>query len=404
MLRIPHILLISPIKARFKAFIVMLVVLFSSSVPISAQSGIPSRAGTTIVNGVWDGSTPADAPGELTISLNGVYFGEDSQDASDSVKVDTVYAFSSLDSLDVPDDTAANYENLDIRYIFQNYGNLSSDSFYVLVTLSDTSFIPNNLLILNADSSETLGQSNGKDTASYGVWLAQEEKDTFLIRVVVPGPDTAQDGDSVIVNVNTYDSLGSGGNDAWPLNRLVLDTSSVYSHTDSDTLQDFGDTQGDACVVWVIAPRIRLFKRTTQVDPTNKPGDRLIYTIYYDNDGGLESGDTTVIIDYLPNGIAFDTMLTVQLDTATRAVTETLKVKFHHRPSSTWLDSLPYGRARINSTSRDTIWNIDAIKFLIPEGIGTQSSGAVADDANDQVADDSLDRDAGYVKFRVRIR
>jgi hypothetical protein len=128
----------------------------------------------------------------------------------------------------------------------------------------------------------------------------------------------------------------------------------------------------------------------------------VVYTIYYDNDGAAQTTDTAYIIDYLAEGVAFDTVVLTQLDTCSAHTGDAIVTQFLY--NGTWLDSLPYNAARSSTASRDTIWAVEAVRFKVPEGIGSHGSGSSSDSPANPVADDSLDTDAGYIKFRVRIR
>jgi hypothetical protein len=368
---------------------------------------VPSPAETTIVNGIWDGSTAADAPGELSIQVANVINGidTDSLRAADSIVVDTGFAFSSLESLLVPSHSSKRaQDSVCIRYIFQNYGNYASDSFEVYVNITDTAsighFVPNYFRIVGSDSNTTRGAAVSLDTAKVRLALAPAAFDTFIVKMRIPKPDSAQDQDTIRIAVRVKDRHCLGTDDSWPNTtiRAVFDTANQFMHVhesadSSDTLWDYGDTQRDTVFVAIGGPILRLAKRVNAMDGTKRPGDRLIYSIYYDNDGSASSVDTSFIVDYLPTGVAF-------LDTVTTDAGNGATIKTYLRHGSDWLDHIP---STATPLGQDSLLRISAVRFAIPPGINPQA-GTVADSALQLVADDSTGTDAGLIKFRVRIR
>jgi hypothetical protein len=268
----------------------IMLVLLMSGVTYAQPSGyIPTRAGTTFVNGVFDGAE-ADAASELSITLSGVVNGIplDSLSASDTITVDTGYAFSSLDSLDIADATGTSYDTIYVEYWIQNYGNGASDSFYILATILDTSdvghFVPRDFDICRKSDSTEVGGVLSADSAWYGTNIAQGATDTFLVRVVVPGPDSAADQDSIHIELSVSDKWGTGTDDTWPdwsataQSRVVLDTSGIwYSHTHNDTIWDYGDTQLDTMRLVIGGANLRILKTTALMSGTSYlPGDTLV--------------------------------------------------------------------------------------------------------------------------------
>jgi hypothetical protein len=74
-----------------------------------------------------------------------------------------------------------------------------------------------------------------------------------------------------------------------------------------------------------------------------------------------------------------------------------------YRYLGSWLEQLPNPGTQ---AGRDSLLRITAVRYSIPPGIGKQSDGDNVDNSapNATVADDSLDNDAGFMKFMVRIR
>jgi hypothetical protein len=144
-----------------------------------------------------------------------------------------------------------------------------------------------------------------------------------------------------------------------------------------------------------ITPRFARIKvRTlTTLTSATAPGDTVVYTIYYDNDGTDTTGDTGFVVAYLPEGTAFLDTLENKPDTARNAWAAGFDIDWRH--NGAWLENLPAGA--------DSLYRIEAVRYTIPPGVGDQASG-VNPDQPGPMADDSLDSDAGYVKFRVRIR
>ena len=60
--------------------------------------------------------------------------------------------------------------------------------------------------------------------------------------------------------------------------------------------------------------------------------------------------------------------------------------------TATWLENEP--------STPESLRRITALKFQVPPGVGAQDT----DDPDKAVADDSLDDDAGFITFKVRIR
>jgi hypothetical protein len=359
---------------------------------VSAQVTIPTRAGTTVVFGWWDGTaSQADQPGEVTFNLGSVVSGvlADSLVPSDTVVVGSVYSFSSMESLFVGDFSgAANYDTVEFKYWFQNQSNLATDSFTVQATVVDTSepghFTPTDFEILD-DTKVPFGFTNGMDSAAAGIVLAEAATGTFYVRVLIPAIDSAADGDTIQVAVNVRGNKGTGADDNWPWGKEVFDTLGIYLHTNSGKFMDFGDTQVDTVFIAVGGPVVRVLTRTTLVSGSAEPGDTMVYTVYYDNDGSAPTPDSGFVVAYLPEGAAF--MDTLQ-GTSGNGNPVTTSVQCY----GMWIDHIPI--------TQDSLLRITAMKYAIPPGINAQSGG----DGTGNLADDSTDVDAGMVKFRVRIR
>jgi len=134
-------------------------------------------------------------------------------------------------------------------------------------------------------------------------------------------------------------------------------------------------------------------------DATQLPGDTLWYTVYYDNDGSAATEDTATIIDVLPNGVAFLDTTAMKIDAGGVARGGGDRMWAFYRYDATWQN--------YQSTDLDSLLLINAVQFRIPQGIGLHDTVGEAGSGTVQglIADgDSLDSDAGYIKFMVRIR
>jgi uncharacterized repeat protein (TIGR01451 family) len=384
-----------------------------------AQYPAVTGADTVIVNGWWSGTPDtANAKGELTCELTAknfpsVYTGipESLLTLAESVTVDTGFAFSSLESLLVPNDTVSNtaYDTVYFQYAIQNQAN-ASDSFTVVAGVRDTSnakyFIPNGFAIVK-DTATThggavVGTNNGTDSARYKLLLPQEGVDTFLVRIILPGPLNAADEDSLRFDLHVFGHYGKGAWDSWPdtvaghVGHVVLDTIGTIWHVHNDTLWDYGDYQRITNYLTVNAPVLRLKKK---VNPGGRlPGDTLIYTIYYDNDGSAKTQDTVNIVDMLPFGVMFLDTVGLAMDNGARTIGSHILVDYRY--GNTWLENKPS-----SANAFDTLNAITGIRFQVPPGIGIHTANGVLDTKTSILADgDSLDTDAGYVTFKVRIR
>ena len=374
-----------------------------------------SQAGSTIVNGWWDDTNAdADSAGELTCEISGVYTGI-VEDSLDTITIGQCYAMSSLESLLVPDDTVGNtpYDTIFFQYIVQNQGN-GSDSITVDVTINDTSnalyFTPVAFDVVDVDSSTVISETLEVDSIRYGFNVAQEATDTFLVRFIIPDPSDAADGDSLRFTIHVMDSVGTGHYDAWPgttaaglLTRTVLDTYTTHRllHCHGDTVWEYGDDQTIQNYLTISSPVMRLKKRAFASG--NLPGDTITYSIYYDNDGTSDTEDTVTIVDIFPRGVTMLDTVAVLMDTNStilRGAGDYIDLEYRYR--NQWRDTL-YTAV----TDAESLLLINAIKVIIPPGVGAHDtvSEAGSDDNTNTVSDgDSLDADAGYVTFRVRIR
>ena len=397
--------------ASFLAVISCWLLMFSGLWAATPKK-VPSEADSIIVNGVWDETqAEANAPGELTITISGVYSGVrvESLSSSDTIVVDTGFAFSSLESLLVSDHSGVtSYDTIYIYYWFQNYGNLATDTFYVLARILDTTnntghFTPTDFdLVIDtvgtfktgADSVVTTG--NPDDSAWYNIVLSEGSIGSLYVRLVIPSPDSAADKDSIHIELTVKDRFGTGTDDGWPGSRVIIDTTNPnsYRHTKQDTIKDYGDTQKDTVKVVIGGPKLRIRKITLKKSGGTLPGDLLDYTIYYDNDGSAASEDTAFIVDYLPKGVAFVGTLSVAGGAGNG---DTILTYWYYNPGGSWITHMP-DTSTIGG--RDSLLRITRLKFAIPPGI----AATAGDDADDEVADDSTGNDAGMIKFRVRIR
>jgi hypothetical protein len=361
-----------------------------------------NSADTRIFNGYYDGDT-ANAATELSFRIGNVYGGippESLRHAVDTVIVDTGFAFSSIRLLNVPDQTTKAQDSVFLRYYVQNYGNWT-DSLDIFAYLIDTSFIPNYFNVMNKDSVAARTDNNGDiDTFHCGIQLSPGALDSFVIKFKIPKSDTAVDRDTIKMVLRMRDRHRLGTNDTWPdtSSYPVMDTTNTYIQTHnspllSDTIWDYGDTQYDTVKLTIGGPQIKLYKRTALVNGSRKPGNFIRYTIYYDNDGSDSTRDSTYIVDYLPTNVALVDTDSVWAGTSGASG----KIKTDILYNGTWLRHIP---DKNTPAGMDSLLRVRAVRFVVAPGIDTTSG----DNTTMLRADDSTGTDAGWIKFRVRIR
>ena len=143
----------------------------------------------------------------------------------------------------------------------------------------------------------------------------------------------------------------------------------------------------------VSSPLVRLAKKTSYLSGTaRKPGNRMGYTIWFDNDGTDTTRDTSFIVDYLPTGVAFICTTSVIPGRAG------LGIKTYVQYNGAWLNHLPDTSTRLGM---DSLFRVTAVRFAIAPGIAKQNG---TDLTTSLTADDSTDVDAGMIKYRVKIR
>jgi uncharacterized repeat protein (TIGR01451 family) len=392
--------------------------------PVHDSSLAVSSAGSTIVNGWYvNDSSAADEYGEMSCELTSAGFPSvftgipvDSMQNVDTIQVAVGYAMSSLESLNVADDTTQNtpYDTIFFKYWVQNQGN-GPDSIRVVVSINDTNdfgyFTPVDFDLVGPDSSTVLSTALQVDSIQYTVGLAQEGIDTFLVRIVIPGPLTAADEESLRFGVRVLDNNGTGTYDAWPgtlatgeMARAVLDTFE-FPHllhtirdagaTFNDTMWEYGDSQYVENFLTINAPVMRLAKTVNASGAL--PGDTLTYTIYYDNDGSAWTEDTVNIIDRFPKGIVFLDTISHYLDQGgmARGLSDQMDLEYLIN-DSTWIEDMP--------GVPESLLLVTGIKYQIPEGIGRHDTTG-GDQKGNVIADgDSVSRDSGFMRFQVRIR
>jgi hypothetical protein len=136
------------------------------------------------------------------------------------------------------------------------------------------------------------------------------------------------------------------------------------------------------------------------------PGATLVYNIFYENDGSAATEDTVNIVDMLPRGVMYLDTVSCWMDSGiTHVGSDKVDVDYWYRPDSAWLENLP-GTPNTDGYF-DTLNAITGVRFQIPAGIGRNDTtdDAGTDTKTGILGDgDSLDKDAGYVTFKVRIR
>ena len=410
-------------KNMIMILVLLMVGMFSTDLyAVAAGDSAVSPANTMIYNGFWDGSqAEASAPGEMTLQIGSVFSGvhNDSALTLDSFYVDSVYAFSSLESLDVQDQSGIpNYDTVYYQYIVQNYGNVASDSFGVMANIVDTTNATTHFPVTDFDITDApntgatvISWATGGgavDTTFYGMNLAEGARDTFYIRVVVPSLDSAVDGDDIDIAIRIRNQSDVGTYDAWPdtvkgtgfgsARRVVVDTFGTYLHTGDvgsidSCLFDFGDIQLDTVNLAIGAPTIRLAKAVTRIGFSGKPkpGDTLVYTIKYDNDGSGATTDPAYIVDQLPSSVTF---LSLASAVGGNGNTPTMELEY----GTGWNSHV--------ANDDDSLRIISALRFTVPSGLDADDN--VGENADNTIADDSTghanDGDAGMIKFRVRVR
>jgi hypothetical protein len=411
---------------RFRFAFLLALGVFLSNAVVHAQAAI-TGADTVIVFGWWDGAqSTADAKGEVTFELTGTFSGVPSESlrAVDSVLVDTCFAFSSLESLDVVDDTVSNtaYDTIYFMYALQNQGN-ATDSFTIVAGVRDTTntnyFSPVDFCWVSdtAGADVIVGYDNNIDSAWYGLLLPQEGIDTFFVRVVLPGPQNAADEDSLRFDVHVRGHYGTGNWDAWPdtvagwstVNRVVIDTVDNLWHTHSDpsgqvdTLWDYGDYQMVTNYLTMGAPLVRI--RTTAMATGVLPGDTLTYTMYYDNDGAAATEDTGNLVAMFPRGTMYLDTVALNMDLGVgHGLGENINVDYFY--NGTWREDMP-NASMTSAEYFDTLNAFTGVRFQVPAGIGRHdTTGDAGTDAKQSLTADgtSQDDDAGFVTFKLRIR
>jgi hypothetical protein len=101
-------------------------------------------------------------------------------------------------------------------------------------------------------------------------------------------------------------------------------------------------------------------------------------------------------VDYLPTNVALVDTDSVWAGTSGNSG----KIKTYALYGGTWLDRIPGLANKTTPIGNDSLLRITALKFAIAPGI--DSTGG--DNATMPRADDSTGTDAGWIKFRVRIR
>lgn len=399
--------------------------------PVDSTRAI-SGADSTIVNGWYmNDSLEATDRGEMSLELTAGAFSSifsgiplDSMFTADTVIIGSCYALSSLDSLNVPSDTFMNtaYDTIYFRYWVQNQGN-NTDSLTFRVTLRDISdgyyFTPVDFDVIRGGDSTAAVHAyiqEKVDTLILSDVFAQEALDTFWVRIVLPGPLNATDGDSMWVNFRVQDNKGTGTYDAWPgttsagyhtHHRTVLDTAgSLLYHTKNDTVLDYGDDQDIWNFLIINAPILRLAKSVQSSAgagiTASLPGDTLTYKIRYDNDGSAWTEDTVNIVDRLPRGLYYMGDETLTMDTSfpadsTRLGTHEIDVDYMLSTNTgVWKETKP-------TTPESLNW-IQAVRFQIPPGIGIHDAAGGDSDDGLLANGDTISNDSGMMEFKVRIR
>jgi hypothetical protein len=392
-----------------KRAVMLLVAVVMGLWVVPATYALPAPADSLMVLGKFTGAV-ASNPGEVSFTLLGINTGmpPESLKLSDSVKVDTGFAFSSLDSCMVPPNKPGvkALDSIYIRYFVQNYANYNADSLQIYAYVPDTTqighFAPTYFRIMNKDSITARGAVYTTDTARCNVGLGAAAMDTFVIKIKIPTAASAADMDSIKVVLRIRDHRGAGANDSWPSlmpGRQELDTTNIFMHLHTsigmaDTLWDYGDTQYDTVTVKISSPMVKTRTITALLDGSRKPGNRIQYTLYYDNDGSSKTVDSGFYVAYIPKNTALDTVSLVQAGNGGPIMT-------YVNYFGSWINHVP---ANTTIAGRDSLLRVAALKFVVAPGCSSQVAGTNADSPTNPMADDSTGTDAGRIRFVVKIR
>jgi uncharacterized repeat protein (TIGR01451 family) len=151
------------------------------------------------------------------------------------------------------------------------------------------------------------------------------------------------------------------------------------------------DTSYGGGYVSVAGALLQVRKDLTLYNGNKAPGDTILYTIYYDNDGEVNTSDTADIVDFIPR-------FTMFLDTAGYSLNNGaggINIDYYVKDNG-WREDMP-------TLPTDSII---AVRWQIISPIQAHSdAGDVtgADSAKTGV-DTTQGDDSGWVRFKVRIR
>lgn len=179
----------------------------------------------------------------------------------------------------------------------------------------------------------------------------------------------------------------------------MVDTLDTLVNLEPDSLYYFSLFLQDTAGVWdsfssgtdsaQATGGVQLYLRNTVNKSITQPGDTLIYTIYYDNDGLNITTDTVTIQQLLPQYVVYDSG-------SVSAVYHTSEFNTQIRYSTI---------ANISVLNKDSLWaatypdSVGGIKWTFNQPVGAHDF-----DDTQGISDDSGDVDAGFVRFRVLVK
>lgn len=364
--------------SMLRNFSVLVVVALMSVTSVYAQDW-GTDAGSDIT--IMGASGAVDVPGEGAMRVGGM---DVIADVPGSTTVSAVYNMGVIGTNTNPPVVIG--DTVWVPYFLKNLGN-NTDSLQVYVNIYNSTMDVMDALIAEDMDGDTAINLMGSDmvvssTGNYGVLLPEDGSRIIFVGVVIP--DTAVDGDSAIYNVMVSDNMGTGSDDMWPSNYPAYTLA-----------PDNGDMQNDTFQVSIGMPIIHF--ATMVSSPTAAPGDTLLYTLSYDNDGSdstdVASGGQLYITQMLPQYVKY-------------AVASFNYSKLHTNAGATpWFSSL----ASPVSFNQSETWantNPDSVA-----GFKIDFSGNIQANENSEGTDtpggvdgEIPDVDAGQVMFQVIVK
>ena len=380
--------------------VVLLALVLMTFMAGSAMAVGTSGDTGTIQNGIFNlGDTVPQGYGEMSIryrkNATDSKYAFVTDGSTTSITVDTAYdlraIYTPADTTAPPNDTAL------YLYWIENLGNaaitIALDTQKILGAPGDSDYGKMNYRILFDNGAAPGDSSLTNETGVSTILLAAGAFRQVFLAVVIP--DTAIPGETTTVAIRVADRApiagssvtGDGWQDGYPL--LAGD--------------DSRDTQTDTVVTTVKGPVLRMAKTVLELNGTrSRPGDTLIFSITFDNDGN-DSAYGVQLIDAVPENTRYvpysadsgnflgnanagnaDTDISVGLDTRPAGSTWTFPASDSDQTVGGQYDTNP----------------IRAIQWTLKSALG--ESNGDANSAAPTYNDGTYDN--GRVEFRVTIR